>query len=157
MSVIVTDAGFAANGVDADGGDAAGGAALGFDGPLLDWDLASQSGWEHPAGYGLDVPNTVSAEQLRPYFDAALIRISFPAFHDGRGFTIAQTLRQLGYAGRLRAHGHVVADQYAMARRCGFDDVEISDDLARRQPQAQWLSRADWTAHSYQARLRGTV
>jgi len=83
------------------------------------------------------------------------IRIDFPTFADGRGFTLARRLRALGYAGRLRAHGHVLADQYAMARRSGFDEVEISDDLAARQPQEQWLARADWRANDYQARLRG--
>jgi uncharacterized protein (DUF934 family) len=61
----------------------------------------------------------------------------------------------LGFTGRLRAAGHVIADQYAMARRSGFDEVEISDELAERQPEEQWLARADWQAHHYQARLRG--
>ena len=79
----------------------------------------------------------------------------FPGFADGRGFTIARQLRLMGYAGRLRAPGHVIADQYAMARRAGFDEVEIDDDLAARQPEDQWLFRADWRAHDYQARLRG--
>ncbi|SMX30779.1 DUF934 domain-containing protein [Octadecabacter ascidiaceicola] len=84
-----------------------------------------------------------------------MIRVDFPSFADGRGFTIAAQLRRMGFTGRLRARGHVIADQYAMARRSGFDEVEISDDLATRQPQAQWLARADWKAHNYQARLRG--
>ncbi|AGI72152.1 hypothetical protein DUF934 [Octadecabacter arcticus 238] len=84
-----------------------------------------------------------------------LIRIDFPSFADGRGFTIAAQLRRMGFVGRLRARGHVIADQYAMARRSGFDEVEISDDLATRQPEPQWLARADWQAHDYQARLRG--
>ncbi|NNL35900.1 MAG: DUF934 domain-containing protein [Silicimonas sp.] len=83
-----------------------------------------------------------------------MIRIDFPGFADGRGFTIARRLRLMGYHGRLRARGHVIAEQYAMARRSGFDEVEIDDDLARRQPEAQWLSRANWRAHDYQARLR---
>jgi phosphoadenosine phosphosulfate reductase len=83
-----------------------------------------------------------------------LIRVTFPSFSDGRGFTHARRLRLMGYTGRLRAAGHVIADQYAMARRSGFDEVEISPDLAARQPQEQWLRRADWTAHDYQARLR---
>ena len=61
----------------------------------------------------------------------------------------------MGYQGRLRARGHVLADQYAMARRCGFDEVEIDAGLAERQPQDQWLFRADWRSHDYQARLRG--
>ena len=84
----------------------------------------------------------------------AMVRIAFPSFADGRGFTLARSLRQLGYQGRLRAFGHVLADQYAMARRSGFDEVEIDEALARRQPEDQWLRRADWRAHDYQSRLR---
>ncbi|GAA6199124.1 DUF934 domain-containing protein [Aquicoccus sp. SU-CL01552] len=84
-----------------------------------------------------------------------LIRVTFPSFADGRGFTLARDLRRLGYAGRLRATGHVLADQYAMARRAGFDEVEIDSALAARQPEDQWRARADWRAHDYQARLRG--
>ncbi|MEP2717011.1 DUF934 domain-containing protein [Pseudophaeobacter sp.] len=85
-----------------------------------------------------------------------MIRIDFPSFADGRGFTLARQLRLMGYTGRLRAKGHVLADQYAMARRTGFDEVEISDELAARQPQEQWLARSHWGAHNYQARLRGS-
>jgi len=83
-----------------------------------------------------------------------MIRVDFPSFADGRGFTIARALRLAGYRGRLRAKGHVIADQYAMARRTGFDEVEIDDDLAARQPEDQWLARANWKAHDYQNRLR---
>jgi uncharacterized protein (DUF934 family) len=82
------------------------------------------------------------------------IRIAFPKFSDGRGFTLARRLRQRGFTGRLRARGHVIADQYAMARRAGFDEVEIDAALAARQPEAQWLARADWRAHDYRSRLR---
>lgn len=85
----------------------------------------------------------------------SLVRVDFPSFADGRGFTIAAQLRRMGYRGRLRAKGHLIADQYAMARRAGFDEVEIDDDLAQRQPEPQWLARADWQAHHYQSRLRG--
>ena len=85
---------------------------------------------------------------------APMIRIDFPTFADGRGFTLAAQLRRLGYQGRLRAKGHVLADQYAMARRAGFDEIEIDDALAQRQPQDQWLRRANWRDHDYQARLR---
>ncbi|SFN88028.1 protein of unknown function [Roseovarius lutimaris] len=84
-----------------------------------------------------------------------MIRVHFPGSADGRGFSIARQLRLMGYAGRLRAHGHVIADQYAMARRSGFDEVEIPDTLAKRQPEEQWIFRANWQAHDYQARLRG--
>lgn len=85
---------------------------------------------------------------------AALVVIAFPSFSDGRGFTLARHLRAAGYKGRLRARGHLIADQYAMARRAGFDEVEISEELAQRQPADQWLYRADWKAHDYRSRLR---
>ena len=103
-----------------------------------------------------DVPSDADPLQLTDHIAAAgMIRIDFPSFADGRGFTIARRLRLMGYQARLRAFGHVLADQYAMARRSGFDEVEISQDLAARQPEEQWLSRADWQANSYQTRLRG--
>lgn len=105
----------------------------------------------------IDLPPDTAPDKLA--FDAGtqMIRIDFPSFADGRGFTLARLLRLRGYTGRLRARGHVLADQYAMARRAGFDEVEIDDGLARRQPQDQWIFRADWRAHDYQARLRGTA
>ncbi len=90
-----------------------------------------------------------------PLDGVALVRVAFGAFADGRGFTVARSLRLMGYRGRLRAVGPLVADQYAMARRSGFDEVEIPDEIAARQPEAQWLFRADWRAHDYQSRLRG--
>ena len=83
-----------------------------------------------------------------------LVRVHVPAFSDGRGFTIGRRLRMLGYTGELRAVGPMIADQYPMARRVGFDSVEIPDEIAARQPQEQWLARADWQAHDYQSRLK---
>ncbi len=136
MTVIVTDTGFGRE-------DWAGG----FIGPEA---LAANM-----AGIGLELgPEADPAALAGRLEGVALIRVMFPAFSDGRGFTLARSLRAMGYTGRLRAAGHVIADQYAMARRSGFDEVEIGDDLAQRQPEDQWLSRADWRAHDYQSRLR---
>ena len=106
-----------------------------------------------------DLPSDAGVETLEALAEAAppLVRIAFPSFADGRGFTLARVLRMHGYAGRLRAHGHVIADQYAMARRAGFDEVEISGDLAARQPEDQWRARADWRAFDHQARLRAPL
>ena len=135
MSVIVTDSGFAADD---------------FDGDFVALDEVAL---EVPEA--VDVPSDAAPDSVRTVMQAPMIRIAFPSFSDGRGFTLAAILRRAGYQGRLRAHGHVIADQYAMARRSGFDEVEISDDLAARQPEDQWLARADWRAHDYQARMRG--
>jgi uncharacterized protein (DUF934 family) len=82
-----------------------------------------------------------------------IIRIDFPTFADGRGFTLAKLIRIRGFTGHLRAKGHIISDQYAMLRRSGFDDVEISQELAERQPEAEWLFRSNWKEHDYQKRI----
>lgn len=135
MTVIVNDTGFAAD----------------------DWQPGFAPLAEAAANSpGLDLPSDSVALDVQDWIATAqAIRIDFPSFADGRGFTIARQLRLMGFKGRLRARGHVLADQFAMARRCGFDEVEISDEMAARQPEDQWLARANWRDHSYQARLRG--
>ena len=133
MTVIVTDTGFA---------------------PATDMGFVALSDLAHHQG-AVDLIQTDDPEALRGALpDLNLIRIAFPAFSDGRAFTIARRLRMMGYTGALRALGPVIADQYAMLRRTGFDQVEIPDDLAARQPADQWAFRADWQAHDYQSRLR---
>lgn len=135
MTVIVTDTGFAPDG---------------FNGEFVALDEAQDG------ATALDLPSDTDPASLSGRLDGVeTIRVDFPSFADGRGFTIARQLRLMGFAGRLRARGHVIADQYAMARRAGFDEVEISDELAQRQPEDQWQFRADWKSHDYQARLRG--
>ncbi len=143
MSVIVTDAGFAPEDFTGDFVPLAALAANDI-GPATAVDVAAA---DLPAEGGLG-PLEGRLGRI------AMIRVAFPAFSDGRGFTLARDLRRAGFAGRLRAAGHVIADQYAMARRAGFDEVEITGDLAARQPAAQWRARADWRAHDYQSRLR---
>jgi len=126
MSVIVTDQGFAPD------------------------DIPAETGAEDIIDLASDADPEVVPLDPAP----RMIRVAFPSFADGRGFTIAKRLRMRGYEGRLRAAGHIIADQYAMARRAGFDEVEISAELAARQPEDQWVFRADWRAHDYQSRLR---
>jgi uncharacterized protein (DUF934 family) len=137
MTVSVTDSGFAAE--DWTGG-------------FVALDSEDQAANDINA---LDLPSDVFPEDLGEAISGVdFIRIDFPSAADGRGFTIARQLRLMGFKGRLRAKGHVLADQYAMARRSGFDEVEISDELAARQPEDQWQFRSDWQAHDYQNRLR---
>lgn len=104
----------------------------------------------------LDLPSDTDPAEVS-LTGLQMIRIDFPSSADGRGFSIAQALRLRGFEGRLRAHGALIADQYAMARRAGFDEVEINDDIAARQPSDQWLFRADWQQNDYQSRLRGAA
>ena len=82
----------------------------------------------------IDLPNDRDPAELGPWLGRlALVRIAFPATGDGRGFSIAKRLRAMGYAGRLRAAGPLIADQFRMARRVGIDEVELPDELAARQ------------------------
>jgi uncharacterized protein (DUF934 family) len=140
MSVLVTDAGFAA--------DDWTGEVLGFE---TFW-----SGQELPEErLAVEFPNDRDPADLAPWLDRLeLIRVAFPGMADGRGFSIASRLRAMGYRGRLRAAGPLVADQFRIARRVGFDEVELPDALAERQPEVQWHRPP---RRSYQERLTGQV
>jgi len=87
------------------------------------------------------------------FLDIKTIVILFDSFADGRGFSIARQLRQFGYIGIIRAKGHLLADQYPLAIRCGFDEVEISSEHAKRQPQHQWSDSFTRVKNNYQDRL----
>jgi ferredoxin--NADP+ reductase len=71
------------------------------------------------------------------------LRISFSSAADGRGFSLAQQVRDLGYKGRLRAQGPIISDQFRYALACGFDEVEIDEAMAKRQPAEHWLDREE--------------
>lgn len=103
------------------------------------------------AGLGVLAPNTTEVEALAPALPKlGLISIAFPAFADGRGFSLARLLRRAGFFGELRASGRVLADQYTHALGCGFDTIEIPDDLAARQDETQWRKARDAYSQTYQ-------
>jgi uncharacterized protein (DUF934 family) len=105
---------------------------------------------------GVIVPNTTEPSTLADALPRLqLVSISFPAFADGRGFSLARLLRRAGFSGQLRASGRLLADQYAHAVGCGFDTVEIPDDIARRQDEAQWRAALHAYAKGYQRGCAG--
>ncbi|MDI5932932.1 DUF934 domain-containing protein [Halomonas sp. M4R5S39] len=60
---------------------------------------------------------------------APLVAIDFPAFTDGRGYTLARLLRERhGYEGEVRAIGDVLVDQLFYMTRCGFDALALRED-----------------------------
>ena len=100
---------------------------------------------------GVDLPNDADLAQLDPYLDQlTLIVVAFPSFADGRGFSLARRLRARGYQGVLRASGKLVADQYAYAIACGFDEVEVDPSIAARQPEDQWREMGKSLSVAYQ-------
>ena len=88
---------------------------------------------EHAEASGL-APWLPSDTELTPALAAELARaplvaIDFPAFTDGRGYTLARLLRQRhAYDGEIRAIGDVLVDQLFYMTRCGFDALALRED-----------------------------
>lgn len=100
---------------------------------------------------GVLVPNHIHPRDLAPVQDRLdLIAVDFPRHSDGRGFSLGRMLRQQGFAGTLRASGHVLPDQFGFALHDGFDEVEIDEAQAARQPVEQWLHARALISESYQ-------
>ena len=58
----------------------------------------------------------------------AVVAIRFSKFTDGRGYSIARTLRErYAYRGEIRAVGDVLRDQIFYMLRCGFDAFAMKD------------------------------
>ncbi len=56
----------------------------------------------------------------------AVIAIEFPAFRDGRGYSLARRLREhYDYQNEIRAVGNVLRDQIGYMARVGFNAFEI--------------------------------
>jgi len=109
-------------------------------------------------GAGVALPNSFHARDLLPaQARLGLIAVQFPKFNDGRGFSIARQLRAQGYGGTLRATGKIIPDLFAFALQCGFDEVEIDEAQAARQPIEQWLHALTLIDASYQDGEDGTV
>ncbi len=103
------------------------------------------------AALGVHVSAEVAPEALADLLPRlGLVSIAFAGFADGRGFSIARRLRSMGFEGEIRAHGPVIADQFAALRACGFDTVELPEALARRQPPEQWAAAARSMTLGYQ-------
>lgn len=111
----------------------------------------SLDGWleaESPQGVAVELQPGEDCRLLADRLTALpLIAVNFPDFTDGRGFSIARELRDLGYRGELRARGHILPDQVHFLRRCGFDAFQPVDE-SRLQPS---LARLQAFSEHYQA------
>jgi uncharacterized protein (DUF934 family) len=113
------------------------------EGRILPLDLLLAAEAPPEGAMAVDFPNDRDPGELAPWLDRLeLIRVCFPAMGDGRGYSVAERLRAMGYAGRLRAAGPLIADQFAAARGVGFDEVEIPRAVAERQPEERWKAAA---------------
>lgn len=77
-----------------------------------------------------------------------LVAVAFPAFTDGRGYSIARLLRERhGWRGELRAVGEVLRDQLFYMSRCGFDSFALADG----EPADEALRHFETFSQPYQA------
>ena len=90
----------------------------------------------HDGRLGVVFPNSEREEALRIYIQRLqLVVLNFPAFNDGRSYSIARQLRLEGFAGELRATGNVLPDQLQFMLQVGFDSLDVND----RFPRDYWL------------------
>jgi uncharacterized protein (DUF934 family) len=58
----------------------------------------------------------------------ALVALEFPRFRDGRAFSTARDLRERhGFAGEIRAVGHILPDQAQFLVRTGFTSAALPE------------------------------
>mgnify|MGYP000952791485 CR=1 FL=1 len=79
---------------------------------------------------GLWLAADADITDVAPYLEqAAKVAIDFPAFTDGRGYSLARLLRErYAYQGEIRAVGDVLRDQLFFMARCGFDAFAVRAD-----------------------------
>ena len=94
-----------------------------------EWSLAGS-----PAGVSVVVPGDADLDGVyESLLNAAQIIIELPVFMDGRAFSHARKLRDLGFSGTLLAGGDVLPDQWQFLERCGFSGLvdRLSTDTAK--------------------------
>jgi uncharacterized protein (DUF934 family) len=69
-------------------------------------------------------PNQISVELA----SLSAVAVNFPVFTDGRGFSYARELRELGFGGEIRAVGAFIRDQLFFLQRCGFNAFQLETD-----------------------------
>jgi len=107
-----------------------------------------------PGNAHLCLENTAEVEDLIPVLSRLeAVSILFPSVHDGRGFSLARKLRNLGYKGELRAEGHLHLAQYRHALECGFTSVALLPASVERMPERYWLNVVGNQYFSYQAKF----
>ena len=103
-------------------------------------------------GYGVllepaDEPACLAKDLTR----LATIAVHFPAFADGRGYSIARELREMGFAGELRAVGDIMRDQLFYLQRVGFNAFALRAD---QNPEEAIAGLADFSV-VYQGDVTG--
>jgi uncharacterized protein (DUF934 family) len=113
---------------------------------LKEWDQLQR----RTGKLGVRVANIDRAETLATFLPRlSAIVLPFPAFSDGRAYSIARQLREIGYRGELRATGNVLPDQLQFMLQVGFDTFDIGE----RFPLSVWQQASRKMSLAYQRGL----
>jgi uncharacterized protein (DUF934 family) len=113
---------------------------------LKEWEALTK----HDGRLGVVFTNIDRVEALTLFLPRlALIVLPFPAFTDGRAYSLARQIRETGFVGELRASGNVLPDQLQFMRQVGFDAFEVTD---RFTPEV-WLRSSRQMSLAYQRGL----
>ncbi len=119
--------------------------------PAIDLLSAKQISKQQIGQSVLIEPSCFLEQDMSCLLNQERIVIAFDSAADGRAFSLARRLRQHGFAGKIRARGRMFCEQYRYLLECGFDEIEISAEQARRQPFQHWVNSGQT---SYRDKLR---
>jgi len=115
---------------------------------LAEWQALS----ERKGRLGVEFANIERADSLKLFLPRlSLIVLPFPAFTDGRAYSLARQIRDLGFSGELRAAGNVLPDQLQFMLAVGFDAFEVTE----RFPESVWQRSARSMSIAYRRGERG--
>jgi uncharacterized protein (DUF934 family) len=115
-----------------------------------EWDLLAK----YTGQIGVTLANTVKASDLQPYYaQLGLVVLNFPAYTDGRSYSLARQIRNEGFSGELRATGNLLPDQFQYMHQVGFDAFEVTD----RFPLETWQAASRQMSLAYQRGLFRTA
>lgn len=94
--------------------------------------LENQAKLEGRKDIALLLKGDADLEALKPFLNSFdLIAVHFPAFADGRGYSLARLLKErYDFKGEIRAVGDVLIDQLHFMKRCGFDTYDLKEGLS---------------------------
>ncbi len=98
------------------------------------WQQNKQALISNKQSFGLKVSGDVPVESFSEALKhASLIAVEFPVFSDGRGYSLAKTLRdKYQFTKEIRAIGDVLPDQAFYLSRVGFDSLELKSELSAK-------------------------
>ena len=114
--------------------------------PLTLWLANQEKTASDGDNFGVWLDSDESPTELADHAETIqLICINFPAFTDGRGYSIARQLRtHCEFQGELRAIGNVLRDQLQFYQRCGFTSYAFAEEPKDRSIQT---SLEDFSVH----------